>query len=240
MTHEEGFPEGPHGSTFETFHQRSSQAKAWGSSKALNAVAPGDPFTFTYQSHPRLLLSSRTHFPAGSQTHLANPAPGLLYFLPFSPISSLLPHHSLAISSEMFSPTPFFFLINFIGIWLIHNVNFCCTVRWFCYTYAYIWTSLVARTVKRLPTMWEIQIRSLGWEDPLEKEMATHSSTLAWKISWTEEHCRLQSMGSQRVGHDWATSLSLSLPFIHISSLFSFFSSFSFFPHIGHYSNSSF
>ena len=49
-----------------------------------------------------------------------------------------------------------------------------------------------------------------GWEDPLEKEMATHSSTLAWRIPWTEEPGRLQSMGSQRVGHDWVTSLSLS------------------------------
>ena len=58
------------------------------------------------------------------------------------------------------------------------------------------------QTVKRLPTMWETQVRSLGWEDPLEKEMATHSSTLAWKIPWTEEPGRLQSMGSQRVGHD--------------------------------------
>ena len=50
----------------------------------------------------------------------------------------------------------------------------------------------------------------LGWEDPLEKEMAVHSSIVAWKIPWTEEPGRLQSMGSQRVGHDWATSLSLS------------------------------
>ena len=56
--------------------------------------------------------------------------------------------------------------------------------------------------VKRLPTMWETGVRSLGREDPLEKEMATHSSTLAWKIPWTEEPGRLQSMGSQRVGHD--------------------------------------
>ena len=56
--------------------------------------------------------------------------------------------------------------------------------------------------IKRLPTTWETWIRSLGWEDPLEKEMATHSSTLAWKIPWTEEPSRLQSMGSQRVGHD--------------------------------------
>ena len=56
--------------------------------------------------------------------------------------------------------------------------------------------------VKRLPTMWEAWFPSLGWEDPLEKEMATHSSILAWKISWTEEPGRLQFMGSQRVRHD--------------------------------------
>ena len=63
-------------------------------------------------------------------------------------------------------------------------------------------SSLVAQMVKRLPTMWETRVRSLGWEDLLEKEMATHSSTLAWKILWTEEPGRLPSMGSQRVGHD--------------------------------------
>ena len=63
-------------------------------------------------------------------------------------------------------------------------------------------SSLVAQTVKRLPTMWETQVQSLGWEDLLQKEMATHSSILAWKISWTEEPGRLQSMGSQRVGHN--------------------------------------
>ena len=66
---------------------------------------------------------------------------------------------------------------------------------------------LMAQTVKRLSTMWETRVRSLGREDPLEKEMAIHSSTIAWKIPWTEEPGRLQSMGSQRVGHDWATSL---------------------------------
>ena len=60
----------------------------------------------------------------------------------------------------------------------------------------------MAQMVKRLPTMQEIWVRSLGREDPLEKEMATHSSTLAWKIPWTEEPGRLQSMGSQRVRHD--------------------------------------
>ena len=56
--------------------------------------------------------------------------------------------------------------------------------------------------VKRLSTMRETWVQSLGWEDPLEKEMAIHSSTIAWKIPWTEEPGRLQSMGSQRVGHD--------------------------------------
>ena len=56
--------------------------------------------------------------------------------------------------------------------------------------------------VKRLPAMQETQVRSLGREDLMEKEMATPSSTLAWKISWTKESGRLQSMGSQRVGHD--------------------------------------
>ena len=60
----------------------------------------------------------------------------------------------------------------------------------------------VAQMVKRLPTMQETWVQSLGQEDPLEKEMATHSSTLAWKIPWTEERHRLQSMGSQRVRHD--------------------------------------
>ena len=81
---------------------------------------------------------------------------------------------------------------NFIPMWFHHM------------------TSLVAQTVKRLSTMWETQVRSLGREDPLEKEMAIHSSTIAWKIPWTEEPGRLQSVGLQRVGHDWATSLSLS------------------------------
>ena len=57
--------------------------------------------------------------------------------------------------------------------------------------------------------MRETRVRSLGWEDPLEKAVATHSSTLAWKIPWTEETDRLQSVGSRRVGHDWRTSLSL-------------------------------
>ena len=67
--------------------------------------------------------------------------------------------------------------------------------------------SLVAQMVKHLSTMRETWVQSLGWEDPLEKEMATHSRTIAWKTPWTEEPGRLQSMGSQRVWHNWATSL---------------------------------
>ena len=71
--------------------------------------------------------------------------------------------------------------------------------------------SLVAQTIKHLPAMWETWVWSVGQEDPLEKEMATHSSTLAWKIPWTEEPGRLQSMWLQRVGHDWAISLTITI-----------------------------
>ena len=60
----------------------------------------------------------------------------------------------------------------------------------------------MAQMVKCLPATWETQVRSLGWEDPLEKEMATHSSILAWRLPWTEEPRRLQSMELQRVGHN--------------------------------------
>ena len=60
----------------------------------------------------------------------------------------------------------------------------------------------MAQTIKHLPTMWETQVHSLGWEDLLEEEMATHSSILVWKIPSTEKPGRLQSMGLQRVGHD--------------------------------------
>ena len=63
-------------------------------------------------------------------------------------------------------------------------------------------TSLVTQMVKCLPTMRDTQVQSLGWEDLLEKEMASHSSILAWEIPWTEETGRLQSTAAQRVGHD--------------------------------------
>ena len=73
-----------------------------------------------------------------------------------------------------------------------------------------VWTSLVAQRLKHLLAMWETWVWSLGREDPPEKEMATHSGILAWRIPWTKDPGRLQSTGSKRVRHDWATSLSLS------------------------------
>ena len=83
------------------------------------------------------------------------------------------------------------------------------TVNFTVYTQA----SQVAQRLKHLPAMREAWVRSLGQEDPLEKEMATHSSILAWRIPWTEEPGGLQSTGSQRVGHDWATSLHFTSQF---------------------------
>ena len=72
--------------------------------------------------------------------------------------------------------------------------------------FQWVGASLVAQRLKRLPPMQETRVRSLGQEDPLEKEMVTHSSILAWRIPWMEKPGRLQSMGSQRVRHDWADS----------------------------------
>ena len=86
-------------------------------------------------------------------------------------------------------------LILTVCLQMLPSYNLICP---FCYFYP------VAQTIKRLPTMRETQVRSLGREDPVEKEMVTHSSSLAWKIPWTEKRGRLQL---QRVGHDWATSL---------------------------------
>ena len=88
-----------------------------------------------------------------------------------------------------------------------------CNIPHFLWVWAWLnyLTFLVAQTVKCLPTLREIRVQSLGWEDLLEKEMATHSSILAWRIPRMEEPGRLQSMGLQRVGHDWATSMSMSI-----------------------------
>ena len=69
------------------------------------------------------------------------------------------------------------------------------------FIYIYIWASLVAQLVKTLPAMQETLLQFLGWEDPLEKNVATHSSILAWRILWTEEPGGLQSIGLRRVGH---------------------------------------
>ena len=69
--------------------------------------------------------------------------------------------------------------------------------------------------VKNLPAMQETQVWSLGWEDPLEKGMATHSSILAWRIPWIEEPGGLQSMGSQRVRHDWVTNAHTKYKYSH-------------------------
>ena len=78
-------------------------------------------------------------------------------------------------------------------------------------TYTYH-PNTVAQMVKNPPAMQETRVRSLGQEDPLEKGMATHSSILAWRIPWTEEAGGLQSMGSQRVGHNWAINTTTNTP----------------------------
>ena len=97
-------------------------------------------------------------------------------------------------------------IFGMIGHWVVQ-------VEWGSYPYLFVihfnWASLVTQTVKNPPAVQETWVRSLGQKDILEKEMATRSSTLGWKIPWTEEPGRLQSKGLQRVGHGWATSLSL-------------------------------
>ena len=79
-----------------------------------------------------------------------------------------------------------------------------------------MWSTLAAQRLKHLPAMQDIWVWSLGGEDPLEKEMATHSSILAWRIPQMEEPAGLQSMGSQRVRHNWVTSLTFHLPWVLI------------------------
>ena len=91
------------------------------------------------------------------------------------------------------------------AIWYSGTNSWHCNYSFSCLPNFY--ASLVAQRLKRLPAKQETRVRSLGQEDPLEKEMATHSSILAWRIPWKEEPGGLQSMRSQRVGHNWATSL---------------------------------
>ena len=76
----------------------------------------------------------------------------------------------------------------------------------FIWTFNYKLNEIMAQTVKNLPVMQETRVQALGWEDPLEKGMATHSSILAWRIPWTEKPGGLQFVGLQRVGHNWATN----------------------------------
>ena len=107
----------------------------------------------------------------------------------------------------------FFFLmiatinLTFLKIFLVMD-HFKSLLNLFQYCFFFIFQffapgpSLVAQMVKNLHAMWETQVRSLGQKNPLEKEMATHSSILAWRIPWTEDPGGLQTMGSQRVGHD--------------------------------------
>ena len=92
-------------------------------------------------------------------------------------------------------------MINHVekNILKIEYINIYAFIHMYMHVYIHIH---IAQSVKNLPAVQETRVQSLGWEDPLEKEMATHSSILAWKISWTEEAGGLQSMGSQRVRHD--------------------------------------
>ena len=113
--------------------------------------------------------------------------------------------------------------------WL-SNFHFCIAGRFFTFCTTrdvlyHIVCKLVAQMAKNLPAMQETQVRSLGQEDPLEKEMATHSSILAWRIPWREEAGGLQSMGSQRVRHGPATNTDryFNRCFINISYFFFFF-----------------
>ena len=99
-----------------------------------------------------------------------------------------------------------FYSKNSKGFWIETSSHFIHS-KLFIIRYTFSWASLVPQRLKRLPSVWETGVRSLGWEDPLEKEMVTHSGILAWRIPWTEEPGRLQSTGSQRIGHDWVTSL---------------------------------
>ena len=91
---------------------------------------------------------------------------------------------------------------------------FSCTAKWISHTHTYntLFLGFPFQRVKHLLPTWETWVRSLGREDPLEKEMVTQSSILAWRIPWMEKPGGLQSMGSQRVWHDWATSLHLRSP----------------------------
>ena len=145
--------------------------------------------------HAQICISNPDHSIWTFQSHLP-PFPSSLTLLVLS-IYTSFPLNYMYVSPS---------LCNFFLTLLLPQASFHCPFPFTTQTF------LVTQTVKRLSTTQETRVRSLHWEDPLEKEMAIHSSTIAWEIPWTEEPGRLQSMGSQRVGHDEATSLSLSSP----------------------------
>ena len=125
-------------------------------------------------------------------------------------------------------------IAHFINIYVYINTYVYINIYIYIYIYTHIYihciykASLVAQRLKRLPGMWETWIWSLDREDTLEKEMVTHSSTLAWRIPWREEPGRLQSMGPHRVGHDWATSLILIVYTNTLTHIYSFTDTFPF------------
>ena len=96
----------------------------------------------------------------------------------------------------------FFFFISLFNIHLLSTCFVLVTVSIIVIWLKLTWASLMAQRVKNLPALQETHVQSLGWEDPLGKGMATHSSILAWRTPWTEEPGGLQFMGSQRLGHD--------------------------------------
>ena len=100
------------------------------------------------------------------------------------------------------TPTPQLSVLSITSLQTLEKKNPSKSDRIFCKSFIEVASSLVTQTVKNLSAMWETWVQSPGQEDPLDKKMATHSNTLAWKIPWTEEPGRLQSMGLQRVGHD--------------------------------------
>ena len=115
-----------------------------------------------------------------------------------------LPQYALVTAGEvMFSVTGLEFSYSQVGFckWKV-EVELLLRGWSFNPDIASLGASLVAQMVKNLPIMQQAQVQSLGWEDPLEKGLATHSSILAWRIPWTEEPGRIQSLGSQRVGHN--------------------------------------
>ena len=142
----------------------------------------------------------------------------VIAFLPRS--KGLLMSQLLSLSTVILEPkqmksvTPHYFIIYLL--WIDGTGSVLLQITFFCSAFG----SLVAQMVKHLPAMWETWVQSLGWGNPLGKEMATHSSTLAWKIPWIEEPGGLQSMGSKRIRHNWVTSISFFLFLKNVIHLF--------------------